>query len=350
VEARILAHFCAVQARAVQAAAERDGYGGTQSPPKGGGQGGGGATGASAAKSARGPGAAAGASGGGDHASGALSASSSAASAAVSSASSCALVATFMDPLADVFKSLAARWGACSPADVTDEQRGRAKQMCYALLYGQGDAAIARALGDGVTAAAAARHRASFFQAFPNARSFQSRVVRRCRESGAVRTLFGRFRHLPEISSADRGRRSHAERQAVNTTCQGSAADLIKVTMAEIHRRVLRWERARDWSVDARASARPGGGSASSRAGGLSDIGALIGARCLCPRVRLVLQIHDELVFEVPEDRVSEVAAIVQASMERACTLEVPLVVKLKVGRRWGGLVDYCVGDKPTWE
>lgn len=134
-----------------------------------------------------------------------------------------------------------------------------------------------------------------------------------------METLLGRRRYLPGIHSPEAGERAHAERQAVNSVCQGSAADLIKLAMVNIHHEL------------ARGALRDGDGGG----GGGGGEGAMAHVDKAC---RLVLQIHDELVYEVREELVEPAVELVRRCMEGAVRLKVPLRVKVHVGRTWGAL------------
>jgi DNA polymerase theta len=131
-------------------------------------------------------------------------------------------------------------------------------------------------------------------------------------QHGYVETLLGRRRYLPGIHSAEAGERAQAERQAVNSVCQGSAADLIKLAMVNIHHELAR--------------------------GALGPPGEGEGLACVDKACRLVLQVHDELVYEVKEELIQPAVELVRRCMEGAVRLRVPLRVKVHVGRSWGAL------------
>ncbi|KAL0840815.1 hypothetical protein ABMA28_014625 [Loxostege sticticalis] len=202
----------------------------------------------------------------------------------------------------DLFRVLAAKWLNKSEAEVSTADRERTKRIVYASLYGAG----ARKLMDILDASyeQTLAITASFNRTFPSLKSFGRGVVRQCERSGGrLRTLCGRARTFKDISSQDFVARSHAERQAVNFIVQGSAADLCKMAM------ILTEEEL----------------------------------RCNVPPVRahLVLQIHDELVWEVHEEDLERAAAAVQQVMEgvgRRCGLPLRLPVALAAGRSWGDL------------
>ena len=178
-------------------------------------------------------------------------------------------------------------------ADVTGEMRARAKTINFGTIYGQGPFALSKQLG--ISQEEAKDFITQYFQRFAGVRAFLDRQVDVAREQGYVETLLGRRRYITDIRDKNFNVRAFAERTAQNTPLQGSAADLIKVAMIRIHH-ALRRE-------------------------GL--------------RTRMLLQVHDELVFEAPEDEVERVRPLVKGLMEGAATLEVPLVVDVGVGKNW---------------
>jgi len=180
------------------------------------------------------------------------------------------------------------------PAEaVTSEMRGRAKTINFATIYGQGPFALSRKLG--ISLEDARLFIARYFERFAGVRAFLDRQVEIARELGYVETLFKRRRYIPEIKDRNFNMRAYGERNAQNSPLQGSAADLIKVAMIRIHH-------------------------------------ALIDRRL---RSRMLLQVHDELVFEVPADEVDVMRALVREHMEGAASLQVPLVVDIGVGPNW---------------
>jgi DNA polymerase-1 len=176
---------------------------------------------------------------------------------------------------------------------VTPEMRSRAKTINFGTIYGQGPFALGRQLG--ITQDEARDFIAQYFERFAGVRAYLDLQVKLAREQGYVETLFGRRRYIPEIKDKNFNLRAFAERTAQNTPLQGSAADLIKIAMVDIHRTL--------------------------KAEGLES--------------RLLLQVHDELVLEAPEGEVERVAALVKTHMEGAAKLDVPLVVDVGVGSNW---------------
>jgi len=227
------------------------------------------------------------------------------------------LLAAFHRVGYDVFKAIAASWlGSRVDCEVTDEQRNQVKQICYALIYGAGPQLVADQAGISVERAKTMMK--DFLSRYPGVQSFLHSLKQRSRKIGYVETLLGRRRYLSGLGSGDRKLRARAERQAVNTLCQGSAADLIKLAMINIHCRLAEQSVPLNFR---RPRQHPGAGLYRQ----LDD-------------VRPVLQVHDELVFEVRVEHLSAVAAIVKDCMEDAVVLNVPLLVKLSIGSSWGNL------------
>jgi DNA polymerase-1 len=176
---------------------------------------------------------------------------------------------------------------------VTAEMRARAKTINFATIYGQGPFALSRQLG--IAQEEARAFIAQYFERFAGVRAFLDLQIKLARDRGYVETLFGRRRYITDIRDKNFNIRAFAERTAQNTPLQGSAADLIKIAMVNIHRALA--------------------------AGGL--------------RARLLLQVHDELVVEAPREEVERVSQLVKHHMESAAQLRVPLVVDVGVGDNW---------------
>ncbi len=193
----------------------------------------------------------------------------------------------------DIHRVTAAEMFDVPVADVSAELRRRAKTINYGIVYGIGAWGLATRLGIEQSDARAFIER--YFERYPGIKSYMDRTKDEARASGAVRTLFGRRCAIPEINTKVVARRGYAERQAINAPIQGSAADIMKRAMLRVDRR-LRHERA--------------------------------GAKML-------LQVHDELVFEVPDAEVAATAALLREEMEGAARLSVPLVVEVGHGPNW---------------
>jgi DNA polymerase-1 len=193
----------------------------------------------------------------------------------------------------DVHKATAAELFGVPVEQVTSEQRGQAKTVNFATIYGQREFSLAQQLK--VPQAQAKKFIADYFEKYAGVRRFIERTLEEARREGLVRTLFGRVRPLPDINSKNFNQRGFAERTAVNTPLQGTAADLIKIAMIRLDRE-LRERRMRS---------------------------------------RMLLQVHDELVFEAPEDEVDTLRTLVRHQMEQVHPLQVPLVVDIKSGKNW---------------
>ncbi len=183
-------------------------------------------------------------------------------------------------------------FGPFSPLS-PDEQRRRSKMINYALIYGK--TAYTLATDIGVSRREAEEFIRAYFARYPGVETFLERTVEEARQAGSVRTLLGRLRRLPEIRSKKPQVRMEAERQARNTPVQGSAADLIKKAMIDLHRELR-----------------------SRRMGS-----------------RLILQIHDELLLEVKEAEAEAALGLVREVMEQALSLAVPLLVDARLGHNW---------------
>jgi DNA polymerase I len=175
---------------------------------------------------------------------------------------------------------------------VTGEMRRRAKTINFGVIYGMGEAALAKQLR--IPRADAGRFIAAYFERYQGVRKFMDQTLERARNGEAVRTLFGRRRFLPNLFSGNRGIRFEAERIAKNTPIQGTAADILKRAMVQL------------------------------------------GAHPPTPSTRMVLTVHDELVFEVPTHEVPHAIGVIRETMMGAATLRVPLVVDAGSGPNWG--------------
>ncbi|XP_046737079.1 DNA polymerase theta [Diprion similis] len=227
----------------------------------------------------------------------------------------------------DIFKNIAAQWNHITIDEVNDDIRQRTKQLCYGIIYGMGSRALAKQLS--VTELEASKFMESFMGTYPNVNNWLNQVITESRENGYVTTLMERRRLLPSLNSEIKSERSQAERQAVNTKIQGSAADLAKKAMVIIDER-LQKEYPDAPRVISEMKTRKLRSSKDSQNRG----------------AYLILQLHDELLYEVNAADLDRVAAIVKISMEEAYQLTIPLPVKIKVGPTWGSLTEYTV-QKP---
>lgn len=198
----------------------------------------------------------------------------------------------------DIHARVASQVNKIPLEEVTPEMRRAAKAVNFGVIYGQTAFGLARSLG--IDKEEAARFIDSYFEGYPGIEEFLDRVLAECRRSGYVNTILGRRRAIrgirPESDRPGAGRqRNLAERTALNTVVQGSAADLIKLAMVAIHRRLRREKLA----------------------------------------ARMLLQIHDELIFEVPSDQLDNLTELVAEEMTGVRKLDVPLKVDLQAGPNW---------------
>ena len=177
--------------------------------------------------------------------------------------------------------------------DVTPNQRRMAKAVNFGLLYGMSDFGLAQRLE--IPRAEAHAISQAYFERFPSVRAFIERSLEEGRERGYVSTILGRRRYMPDLRSRNYALRGAAEREATNAPLQGSAADLMKLAMVRLDRRIAE-----------------------------EHLDAIV-----------LLQIHDELIFEVPRAQVEHAGAVVRYEMEHALSLSVPIEVTLKSGRTW---------------
>jgi len=174
------------------------------------------------------------------------------------------------------------------------ELRRRAKIINYALLYGKTAFTLAKDIG--VSQQAAQDFINAYFAGFPAVRAFIDDLLTTARETGVVKTMFGRRRLVPDLRSKNGQIRAAAEREAVNMPIQGTAADILKRAMIDVHAALLD-------ELDG--------------------------------RIRMILTVHDELLFEAPKELADAAAARVRELMERAVTLDVPLTVDVGIGENW---------------
>jgi DNA polymerase-1 len=194
---------------------------------------------------------------------------------------------------ADIHTATASRIYGVEPEDVTIAMRSKAKMVSYGLAYGMEAYGLAQRLG--VPVAEADGILRAYFDGFPNVRAYMDRVVAEARDRGYTETLFGRRRLIPELQSGRYQVRAAGERQAMNAGIQGLAADIFKVALVRL---------------DARLAAE-----------GLTS--------------RLVLQVHDEVILEVPPEEHDAAEAAVRQAMGGAAELRVPLTVNLSWGDTW---------------
>jgi len=180
--------------------------------------------------------------------------------------------------------------------DVTPEMRRRAKAVNFAVLYGMTDYGLSRELG--IPVSAAKEFISSYFARFPKVKEYVSAVQEEARQKGYVCTLLGRRRYIPEIQSGNRNTRSFGERAAINSPIQGTAADIMKLAMIRVDKRLR------------------------------NDAGS----------ARLLLQVHDELLLEVRAEEAPALCEAVREEMSAAFPLDVPLKVDVKRGPNWSDM------------
>ncbi|KAI4579165.1 hypothetical protein MJG53_001038 [Ovis ammon polii x Ovis aries] len=234
----------------------------------------------------------------------------------------------------DVFRSIAAEWKMIEPESVGDNLRQQAKQICYGIIYGMG----AKSLGEqmGIKENDAACYIDSFKSRYTGISHFMRETVKNCKRDGFVQTILGRRRYLPGIKDNNPYHKAHAERQAINTRVQGSAADIVKIATVNIQKQLETFHSTFK-SHGHRESLLQ-----SDRTGWLPKK-KLQGMFCPIRGGFFILQLHDELLYEVAEEDVVQVAQIVKNEMESAIKLSVKLRVKVKIGASWGELKDFDV-------
>ena len=193
----------------------------------------------------------------------------------------------------DIHRQTAAIIFSVDVGDVTGEMRARAKTINFATIYGQGAHALSRQLK--IPQAEAKAFIDMYFERFAGVKAFLDRCVVEAKAKGYVETLFHRRRYIPELKERNHNMRAFGERVAANAPIQGSAADLIKIAMIRVHRSL---------SHEGLAS-------------------------------RMLLQVHDELIFELPAGEQTALSALVKREMEAAASLDVPLLVEMGVGDDW---------------
>lgn len=194
----------------------------------------------------------------------------------------------------DIHSSTAMRvFGIEKAEDVTPNMRRQAKAVNFGIVYGISDYGLSQNLG--ITRKAAQQYIDTYFEKYPGVKEYMERIVREAKDQGFVETLYHRRRYLPDINSRNYNIRSFAERTAINTPIQGSAADILKIAMIELDKRLKE-----------------------------SDLQAT-----------MLLQVHDELVFEVPESELERLDKLVSEVMEQAVALHVPLITDSSWGKTW---------------
>lgn len=193
----------------------------------------------------------------------------------------------------DIHKATAAKVFGVPLSDVTKEMRSKAKAVNFGIIYGQGAFGLAQNLG--ISRSEAKQIIDSYFREFASLKNYQQETIENARKTGYIETLMGRRRYLADINSANAVVRGFAERNAINAPIQGSAADIIKIAMINIHR-IMKSKNMKS---------------------------------------KMIMQVHDELVFDVHLSEVEEMKSLVKEHMTIAVQMRVPLVVDMNTGSNW---------------
>lgn len=193
----------------------------------------------------------------------------------------------------DIHASTAAKLFKIPLEEVSKTQRSQAKTVNFGIIYGQGAFALAEQTG--LSRTEAKQMIEAYFETYPKLKEYMAEQVNKARQTGYVETILGRKRHLKDINSNNFVVRGHAERNAVNAPVQGSAADIVKIAMIKIDRE--------------------------------------LGEQNL--KTKMLLQVHDELVFEAPTDEIEAASKLIKTEMENALKTQVPLLVEIGVGDNW---------------
>jgi DNA polymerase-1 len=193
----------------------------------------------------------------------------------------------------DIHTATAAKVFSVDIESVTKDQRYKAKSVNFGLIYGQGAFGLAQNLG--IKRGEASELIDAYFEQFGGVKRYMDDSIKFCREHGFVKTLMGRKRFIPDINSSNQTVVGFAERNAINAPIQGSAADMIKLAMINIHARLAKM-----------------------------NVGT-----------KMLLQVHDELLFDVPKNELEEMTAVIKEEMEKAMPLKVPVVAEAGHGANW---------------
>jgi DNA polymerase-1 len=193
----------------------------------------------------------------------------------------------------DVHRATAAEVFGVAPEQVTTDLRRSAKAINFGLIYGMSSFGLAQQLG--LSRSQAQSYIDLYFTRYPGVKNYMDNIREQARAQGYVETLFGRRLYLPEINSRNAARRQYAERTAINAPMQGTAADIIKRAMIAADRWLYR------------------------------DT----------PDAKMIMQVHDELVFEIAEEQLDDCVAKIRSIMCDAAGLDVPLIVDIGIGNNW---------------
>lgn len=202
------------------------------------------------------------------------------------------LISAFKDDK-DIHKATASLIYGLEEKDTNDAMRETAKRVNFGIIYGLTSFGLSRDLG--ISQDEAQAFIDAYFLRYPQVKEYIKDQIQKAKKDGLVTTILGRRRYIPEINNKNQGIRQFAERQAVNTPIQGSASDLIKLTMIQIHNQIKQKNL----------------------------------------KAKMILQIHDELVFDVPEEELDEAVDLIKDRMENSLKLDVPIKVEIKKGKNW---------------
>ncbi len=204
---------------------------------------------------------------------------------------------------ADIHTETAAEVFEVGPDEVSPNLRRHAKVINFGIAYGMSSYGLSQDLDIPVEEAQA--YIDKYFERFSGVKDYMDQTIKKVKECGYAETMFGRRRYIPEINSSNYHRRSFAERTAVNTPIQGTAADIMKKSMLDVY------DALKETDFD----------------------------------LNILLQVHDELVFEVNKSDLDEAAKLIKEKMENTAELDVPLLVDLQIGENWRDKEDYEVKE-----
>ena len=193
----------------------------------------------------------------------------------------------------DIHAITAASVFGCSPAQVTPDMRRKAKEINFGIMYGMGPYKLSTQIGVGLKMAR--KYLDEYYETYAGVRRYMEEIPEQATKDGFVTTILGRKRFLPDLNNPNKISQQAARRVAINTTIQGSAADLMKLAMIHVHKAI------KDMGLNA----------------------------------RMILQVHDELILEAHENAADEAANVLKQKMEQVYRLAVPLVVDVAIGKNW---------------
>lgn len=196
----------------------------------------------------------------------------------------------------DIHISTAAEVFGLKKDEITQDMRKRAKGINFGIVYGQQAWGLSQQLG--ITADEAQKYIDSYFEKYSGVKNWITETIKTAKETGYVTTLIGRIRYLPEINSPNSQIRAFAERTAINTPIQGTSADIIKIAMINIYNKIANRQ----------------------------------------DKIRMLLQVHDDLLFEIKKDEIDKYIPMLKSEMENAVKLDIPVVVDVKTGKNWADM------------